>query len=407
MEKVITKHFDVPRMHELKVARQHGAYLSLKKILRMKPQEIVELVTASGLRGRGGAGFPTGKKWSFIPNNSQQPIYLVVNADEGEPGTFKDRAILKKDPHLLIEGMIIAAHAIGATAAYVYIRGEYAKALGVLSHAVDEARDAGFLKCEIIIHRGAGAYVCGEESALLNSIEGLRGISRIRPPYPVSRGLYGCPTVVNNVETIACLPFIAREGADAFRKMGTGESSGTKLVSVCGHVEKPGVYEIEMGLPFSSFISEEVGGVLKGKRLKAVIPGGVSVPVLTASEALTCTIDYESLEEAGSALGSGGMIVMNESASMPRVLADIARFFAQESCGQCTPCREGSGWISRIMGRMEKGFGRDEDLNLLMDAALAMQQLSLCRLARHLSLSVVSFVTKFRGEFEDHIRMGT
>ncbi len=406
MEKVITRHFAVPRVREIKIARQHGVYLSLNKLARLKPRQVIDLVLASGLRGRGGAGFPVGNKWSIIAENTQKQAYLVINADESEPGTFKDRAILEKNPHLLIEGMIIAAYAIGAKTTYAYFRGEYARPMKIFSDAVDEARDAGLLKSEVVLHRGAGAYICGEEGALLNSIEGLRSVPRIRPPYPATAGLFGLPTAVSNVETLASLPFIVREGALAFREIGTEASSGTKLVSVCGHVEKPGVYEVEMGLPFSSFLSEEAGGMLGGKGLKAVIPGGVSVPVLTASEAHSCTIDFESFEEAGSALGTGGMIVMDDTTCMPCALHDIAKFFAHESCGQCTPCREGAGWIYRILSRIVSGMGRQEDLNVLTDSALAMEQLSLCPFANAISASVVSFVTKFKGEFEEHIRVG-
>lgn len=407
MEKIITRHFDVPKMHELKVARHHGAYLSLKKLYSMGPREVIDLVCASGLRGRGGAAFPTGEKWSSIPGDSQKPTYLIVNADESEPGTFKDRQTLERDPHLIIEGAIIAAYAIGADTAYVYFRGEYAAPMKIFSEALREACEAGLVKLKIVVHRGAGAYICGEESALINSIEGRRGMPRIRPPYPSSEGLFDCPTVVNNVETLACLPFIVREGAKAFRRIGTEKSCGTKLISVCGHVEKPGVYEVEMGLPISSFLSEDAGGVMGGRRLKAIIPGGISVPVLTAAEVLSSTIDFESIAEAGSALGTGGMIVMDESTDMVLALCDIAKFFAHESCGQCTPCREGAGWAHRILCRIVEGYGRESDLNLLMDAACSMDRLSLCDLGRSLAASITSFVTKFRGEFEEHIRMGT
>ena len=415
MEKVITRHFDVPGMHELRVAAQHGAYLSLSKLFRMKPEEVVELVRLSGLRGRGGAGFPTGVKWGFVPRNTDGPVYLVVNADESEPGTFKDRAILERDPHLLIEGMVIAAYAIGAKKVFVYFRGEYAKQMRLFEEALDEARRAKHVgenvrgsgaEIEVLTHRGAGAYICGEETALLTSIEGRRGWPRIRPPFPAVSGLFGAPTVVNNVETLSSLPFIVREGADAYRKMGTEKSPGTKLLSVCGHVERPGVYEVEMGMPVASFLAECAGGTLGGNKLKAVIPGGSSVPVLTAPEALGARIDFESMVEAGSMLGSGGMIVIDDTACMVRVLSDIARFYAHESCGQCTPCREGCGWIENICGRIEAGRGEVGDLDTMLSLAENMQGRTICVLADALAMPVKSFVSKFRNEFEVHITHG-
>ncbi|MFH0799563.1 MAG: NADH-quinone oxidoreductase subunit NuoF [Pseudomonadota bacterium] len=408
MEHVITKHFDVPDMHRLAVAKQHGAYAALPKLSGMKPSEVVELVKASGLRGRGGAGFSTGMKWGFVPKNTDKPVYLVVNADESEPGTFKDRAIIERDPHLLIEGIIIAAYAIGAKTAYVYFRGEYARQWQRFAAAVGEAYKEGLLGkgIDIITHRGAGAYICGEETALLTSIEGYRGWPRIRPPFPAVSGLFGCPTIVNNVETLSSLPFIIREGAEAYRKAGTEKSPGTKLISVCGHVERPGVYEIEMGMPLATFLAECAGGTLDGRKLKAVIPGGSSVPVLTAAEALGTKLDFESLASAGSMLGSGGMIVIAEGTCMVRVLADIAKFYAHESCGQCTPCREGCGWIKQIADRIECGKGREGDIEMMLSLADNMQGRTICVLADALAMPVKSFVTKFREEFEKHIRLG-
>jgi len=405
MERVITKHFEVKDIAGLACARQHGAYLSLKKLARMKPVEVVDLVSGSQLRGRGGAGFPVGKKWSMVAQGSGEPVYLIMNADESEPGSFKDRAILVRDPHLAIEGMVIAAHAIGARTAYVYLRGEYRKSIDPFMRALDEAREAGIIGRgrsleDVVVHRGAGAYVCGEETALIKSIEGYRGIPSEKPPYPVERGLFGRPTVVNNVETLANLPFILREGAERFRTMGTARSRGTKLVSISGAVARPGVYEVEMGTPISSVIKDDAGGAIGGRAIKAVIPGGVSTAVLTASEALSCTVDFESLEEAGSGLGTGGMIVIDESTSMVGALASIARFFAEESCGQCTPCREGTGWIMRILGRMKAGDGRPSDISLLCDLANGMMGTALCPLADSLALPVLSFGAKFREEFE-------
>lgn len=408
MERVITKHFGVDGIGRLDVARQHGRYISLDKLERMQPREVAELVSKSELRGRGGEGFPVGRKWSMVSTDSG-PTYLIVNADESEPGTFKDREILRRDPHLAIEGMIIAARAIGAKTAYVYFRGEYMGSMDPFRRALEETREAGIIGEgrmleDVILHRGAGAYICGEETALIRSIEGYRGIPSEKPPYPVESGLFGRPTVVNNVETLAALPFILREGAVRFRTMGTARSRGTKLLSVSGAVAKPGVYEVEMGTPISEVIKDEAGGVPGGMRIKAVIPGGVSTAVLTASEALSCTVDFESLAEAGSSLGSGGMIVIDESASMVGALASIARFFADESCGQCTPCREGAGWISKVLGRIESGAGRQADINLLCDLAHGMKGTALCPLAESLAIPVLSFIAKFRGEFEDAVK---
>jgi NADH-quinone oxidoreductase subunit F len=416
MEKIITKNFDVPQMYRLEVAKKHGAYSTLPRLFDSKPRQVVEEVKRSGLRGRGGAGFPTGDKWSFVPRDVEGPVYLVVNADESEPGAFKDRSILESDPHLLIEGIIIAAYAIGANIVFVYFRGEYVKQWRRFLAAVDEARGAGLIgqniggsssHCQVVPHRGAGAYVCGEETALLNSIEGSRGSPRIRPPFPASQGLFGRPTVVSNVETLASLPFIIREGAQAFRNIGTDASPGTKLISVCGHVERPGVYEIEMGMPLASFLADCAGGTLAGRRLKAVIPGGVSAPVLTDKEALGAHLDFESLAARGSQLGCGGMIVMDDSACMVRMLADITRFFAHESCGRCSPCREGSGWIRNIVNNIENGREGERDPDLLLDISGGMAGCTICAMADGLAAATSSFVTKFRDEFWQHIKQGS
>lgn len=408
MKKILTKNFDIPDSHILRVARANGAYSSLDKLFKTKPEDVTAEVKKSGLRGRGGAGFPTGTKWGFIPKNTDKPVYLVVNSDESEPGTFKDRAILERDPHLLIEGIIIASYAIGAKTVYVYFRGEYYRQWERFFEALGEAKEAGFVgkSVDIYTHRGAGAYICGEETALLNSIEGYRGLPRIRPPFPAVAGLFGCPTIVNNVETLSSLPFIINEGAAAYAAIGTEKSKGTKLISVCGHVNKPGVYEIELGLPIAKFLAECAGGTLEERALKAVIPGGSSVPVMTAAEALGTSLSYEGCENAGTMLGSGGMIVMDESACMVRCLSDIAKFYHHESCGQCTPCREGCGWIKKICDRIEAGNGRDGDLDLLLSIADNMQGKTICVFADALAMPVKSFVTKFRNEFEEHIRRG-
>lgn len=408
MPYILTKNFGGADSHILNVALSNGVYSSLDKLFKKEPSEVTEEVRKSGLRGRGGAGFPTGTKWGFIPKDNKKPVYLVVNADESEPGTFKDRAILEKDPHLLIEGIIIAAYAIGAKTVYVYFRGEYYKQWERFITALHEAKDKALIPKDIKIHthRGAGAYICGEETALLNSIEGYRGQPRIKPPFPAVSGLFGCPTIVNNVETLAALPFIINEGALAYAAIGTEKSKGTKLISVCGHVNKPGVYEIELGMPLAGFLASCAGGTLNERPLKAVIPGGSSVPVMTAKEALKSALSYESLEENGSMLGSGGMIVMDESTCMVRVLSDIAKFYHHESCGQCVPCREGSGWIKKICDRIEDGDGEDEDLDLLLSIAGDMQGRTICVFADAFAMPVKSFVTKFRDEFEEHVRRG-
>ncbi len=406
--KILTKNFGVPDSHLLKVARANGAYSSLGKLFAMKPEDAVQEVKKSGLRGRGGAGFPTGTKWGFVPKGTGKPVYLVVNADESEPGTFKDRAIIEKDPHLLIEGILIASHAIGADTVYVYFRGEYYRQWERFLSALKEAKEARIVgeRPFIHAHRGAGAYICGEETALLNSIEGYRGVPRIRPPFPAVSGLFGCPTIINNVETLASLPYIIREGGEAYAKIGTEKSRGTKLISVCGHVNRPGVYEIELGMSIARFLAEHAGGTPEERALKAVVPGGSSVPVMTAAEALGGCLSYEGCEKAGSMLGSGGMIVMDESACMVRCLADIAKFYHHESCGQCTPCREGCGWIKKICERLEAGEGREGDLELMLAVADNMQGKTICVFADALAMPVKSFVTKFKDEFEEHIRFG-
>lgn len=408
MKKILTKIFDVPESHTLKVARANGAYASLEKLFKMKPDEVAAEVKKSGLRGRGGAGFPTGTKWGFVPKGTDNPVYLVVNSDESEPGTFKDRAILEKDPHLLIEGIIIALYAIGSKTAYVYFRGEYYRQWERFFEALKEAKEAGLVGGDVNIytHRGAGAYICGEETALLSSIEGYRGLPRIRPPFPAVSGLFGCPTIINNVETLSSLPFIINEGGAAYAAIGTEKSKGTKLISVCGHVTRPGVYEIELGMPIARFLAECAGGTLEERALKAVIPGGSSVPVMTAAEALGAKFSYESLEAAGTMLGSGGMIVIDESACMVRCLADIAKFYHHESCGQCTPCREGCGWVKKICDRIEEGFGREGDLDLLISIADNMAGKTICVFADALAMPVKSFVMKFKSEFENHIKLG-
>ena len=356
-------------------------YVAARKVLTsMTPEQLIDAVSKPNLRGLGGAGFPAGRKWSFVPKDTTKPKFLVVNADEGEPGTFKDRYIMERDPHSLLEGMIIAAYAIGSHKAYVYIRGEYFRSAGRLQRAIDEALDQGWLgkdiqgtgfDLEVVIHRGAGAYICGEETALLTSLEGGKGFPRLKPPFPAISGLFSCPTIVNNVETLACVPFILRNGPERFAGMGTARQGGTRLFCVSGHVVRPGVYEESVGVTLRALI-EKAGGVRDGNKLKAVIPGGISAKILTADE-IDVTMDFDSLMAAGSMAGSGGVIVMDETTCMVRALAAAAKFFADESCGQCSPCREGTGWVHRILRRILDGKGKVEDLDDLLTIAGGME----------------------------------
>lgn len=411
MELVLSKNFNLPDSHTIDVYEKTGGYQAIRKTLKMQPKEIIEEVKSSGLRGRGGAGFPAGMKWSFVPVNSGKPTYLCVNADESEPGTFKDRSILEKDPHRMIEGAMITATAIGCHRAYIYMRGEFDLSRRRVLQAIAEAYAKGYLGKRIFgseydldlhLHVGAGAYICGEETALLNSLEGNRGYPRIKPPFPAIEGLFGSPTVVNNVETVAAVPYIIEKGAAAYRKMGTEKSPGTKLFSVSGPVTRPGVYEIEMGYPMRKFIYEDVGGMLPGKTLKAVIPGGSSMPILNAREVEEVTLDYESVASKGSMLGSGGMIVIDQDTCIVWALANLAHFYAHESCGQCSPCREGTGWSSKILHRMVEGKSTKEDIELVLDIGRTMAGRTICVLADSLSMPIASHIGKFREEFERH-----
>lgn len=412
MPKVLTTNFDLPDSHTLSVYEKSGGYAVLKDIFGKRPQEIIEEVKLSGLRGRGGAGFPTGMKWSFVPQNTGKPVYLCVNADEGEPGTFKDRALLEKDPHRLIEGVIIAAYAIQAHVAYIYLRGEFDLPTRRTQAALEEAYHKGYLGKNILgsgfdldvhVHRGAGAYICGEETALIESLEGKRGHPRLKPPFPAVSGLFQCPTVVNNVETFAALPFILQKGGKTYAAMGTAKSPGTKLISVSGPVKNPGVYEVEMGLPLRDFLygKDYAGGMRAGKILKAVIPGGSSVPVMTPDEVEKTDLDYESLQAHGSLLGSGGMIVIPQDFSMVTALKILTRFYAHESCGQCSPCREGSSWIYKIVKRIDEGQGKPGDLELLLSITPHMKRTTICFLSDSVAMPVESFLEKFRVEFEE------
>jgi len=389
-----------------------GGYEAARKALSMKPEEVIEEVKKSNLRGRGGAGFPTGVKWSFVPKETNRPKYLCINADEGEPGTFKDRYIMEKSPHLLIEGAIIASWAVGINTAYIYIRGEYAKIALALERAIEEAYSKGFLgkgifgtdfNLDIYVHRGAGAYVCGEETALIESLEGKRGNPRIRPPFPATHGLYYCPTVVNNVETISCLPSIIREGGEWFAALGVERSGGTKLFAVSGHVKNPGLYELPMGVSLRELIYNHAGGIRENRRLKAVIPGGTSSPVLTAEE-IDISLDFDSMMKAGTMLGSGAVIVMDDTTCMAHVLRVITRFYAHESCGQCTPCRQGTPWMAKIAERIATGRGRKGDIDLLIDIANSIMGKTICPLGDAAAMPVIAICDKFRAELEEHIR---
>jgi len=389
-----------------------GGYQALKKVLlELKPEQVVDEVKKSGLRGRGGAGFPTGMKWSFIPKNVDKPKYLVVNADESEPGTCKDRVIIERNPHLLMEGIVIGSYAIGAHCCYLYIRGEYYEQAQILSRAIEEAYQHGFLGKNILrsgydldvhLHRGAGAYICGEETGLLESLEGKKGWPRLKPPFPAVVGLYGCPTVINNVETLATVPRIMERGADWFASLGTPKNGGTRLFAVSGHVNKPGTYELPLGIPLREIIFNYAGGMKDDKVLKAVIPGGSSCPILTADE-IDVKMDFDSVAAIGSMLGSGGVVVMNEEACMVKVLLRIAKFYAHESCGQCTPCREGTTWLKNILQRVNDGQGRPKDLDHLMGIAFNMIGTTICPLGDAAALPVRSFIQKFRKEFEYHV----
>jgi NADH-quinone oxidoreductase subunit F len=389
-------------------------YTALKKAFGMSQDDIINEMKKSNLRGRGGAGFPTGMKWGFIPKQSAKPKYLVCNADESEPGTFKDRDIMRYTPHLLIEGMVIGGFAIGAKVGYIYIRGEYTREAKLLNEAIDEAYAKGFLGKNILgsgfdfdltVHRGAGAYICGEETALLNSLEGKRGEPRVKPPFPAQAGAFAGPTIVNNVETLANVPFIVNKGGEWFAKLGKLEKSGgTRLISISGHVKKPGVYEVPAGaMTIRQLIYDVAGGILNDRKLKAVIPGGSSAPVLTADE-IDVIYDIEPLMKIGTMMGSAALMVVNEDYDIIRLIKRITKFYAHESCGQCTPCREGCRWMEDILERIEHGHGREQDLALLLDIADNINGKTLCALGDAAAGPVMSFVKKFRADFEARIR---
>jgi len=411
---VLSKHFGNTAARTFDGWVKLGGYEGLKKALAMPREAVTEEVKASGLRGRGGAGFPTGLKWSFMPKNDNRPHYLCCNADESEPGTFKDREIMRWTPHALIEGCVLASYAIGAERCYIYIRGEFTDPWAVMTRAVEEAYAKGVLgenvmgtgkRIDIVLHRGAGAYICGEETALMNSLEGKRGNPRIKPPFPAQAGLFGMPTTINNVETLAATPHIILRGAAWYKGLCLGDpkSTGTKLMSVCGHVQRPGNYEITMGTPMKDLIFEMCGGMRPGRTLKAVIPGGSSVPIMNTEEVDRCRLDYEGVVACGSMLGSGGMIVMDDSTDLVYQIMRLARFYAHESCAQCTQCREGTAWTTRILERILAGRGKPEDLQLLLDLADNMTGKTICVLSDSCAAPVVSGIQKFRSDFEAYL----
>ena len=409
--RILTARWGKPGSATLDSYRRDGGYQSLDKALGMGPAAVVEEVKRSNLRGRGGAGFATGLKWSFLPKDIR-PRYLTVNADESEPGTFKDRYIIEHDPHQLIEGIAITCWANDIHLAYIYIRGEFAKQTRILTKALEEAREAGIIgprllgkkdfEVEIHVHRGAGAYICGEESALLESLEGKKGYPRLKPPFPAVVGLWGKPTIINNVETLANLPWIVEHGGEAFAALGTGKSGGTRLFCVSGHVKRPGVYEKPVHQNLKRLLEEDCGGIVGGRKVKAVIPGGSSAPVLSGSE-IDVSLEFDALKAAGTMAGSGGIIVFDESACMVRALRRIARFYAEESCGQCTPCREGAPWMEGVLDRIEAGEAQLADVARLDQVAGSIMGMTICALGDAAAMPVQSFVKKFRDEFERHV----
>jgi len=410
---VISRRFGIPDSHKLDVYLQHDGYQALERALKqMTPDQITEEVKKSNLRGRGGAGFPAGMKWSFVPKDTAKPKYVIANADESEPGTSKDRPLMEMDPHQLIEGVVIAGRAVGANRGYIYVRGEYRYIIDILEAAISESYSRGYLGKNILgsgfdfdlaAHTGAGAYECGEESALMESLEGKRGYPRIRPPFPAVVGLYGCPTVINNAETLSSVPAIILRGGEWYAALGSPKNGGTRLYSISGHVNRPGIYELPMGFNLKRMIEEVAGGVRDGKKLKAVIPGGSSCPLLAANE-IDIALDFDSVAKAGSMLGSGGTVVIDEDTCMVDVARRIMHFYAHESCGWCIPCREGTAWLRKMLDRFHDGGGRDEDIPLIGELAQNMLGRTFCPLGDAAAMPTISIVKKWRNEFEDHLQ---
>ena len=412
--RIVSKNFDIPNSHKLEVALANGRYSSIEKLFSMTPDEVTAEVTASGLRGKGGGGAACGPKWELMPKNDPRPAYLIVNGDESEPGTFKDREIFEYDPHLLIEGIICSCYAINAHHAYIYIRGEYKFFSDRLDEAIKEAYEAGIIgdkimnkydfKVDITVHRGGGAYICGEKSALIESLEGKRGHPRLKPHGKECEWFFDNPATVNNVETIASVPNIVENGAGAYTKYGTPKSPGTMLFAISGPVKNPGVYEMAYGNKMIDFLNVLGGGMIEGKKLKAIIPGGSSCPILTAAEVEMAVLDYESMWDIGSTLGTGGMIVIDEATSMVDVAKNLIEFYHHESCGQCTPCREGTGWIDKILGEILSGNGSDEDLNTILDVCGTMNGKTICVFAPAVKDIIESIVRKFPHEFKTYFK---
>ncbi|MCI5064162.1 NADH-quinone oxidoreductase subunit NuoF [bacterium] len=411
-KQILLTNVNQPDQHLIEHAIKRGAYERLQKALSLDPLKVIEEVKASQLRGRGGAGFPTGMKWGFVPRDSGKPVYLINNADESEPGTFKDRVLLERDPHLVIEGMLCAAWALQSEWSCIYVRGEYAFPYVRVQRAIEQAYEKGFLgdnvcgsgwKHHMVIHRGAGAYICGEETALLESLEGRKGQPRLKPPFPAVAGYYGCPTVINNVETLSNIPWIIDNGGEAYAAIGVENSTGTKLVSASGHLNTPGVFEVEMGYPLLEFIEQECGGVRDGNALMGVIPGGSSVNVLTAEECEGVRLDYDSLKNAGSSLGCAGFMVMDETTDPIEAVLSLSRFYSHESCGQCTPCREGAHWIEKIFARIARGEGQPGDLELIENLCDQIGGHTICAFGDTMILPYRSFVRKFRQQFRERI----
>ncbi|MEZ4414727.1 MAG: NADH-quinone oxidoreductase subunit NuoF [Gemmatimonadota bacterium] len=413
--RLLSEHFGDPSARTLAGWQARGGYAALKKALEIGREKVIEEVKASGLRGRGGAGFPTGVKWGFMPKNSGKPHYLCCNADESEPGTFKDRELIRWTPHQVIEGCLIGAFAIGAQHAYIYLRGEFFEATQVLAKALEEVYAAGLAgedvlgsgeRIDVTLHVGAGAYICGEETGLMNSLEGRRGQPRVKPPFPAAVGAFGMPTTVNNVETLSTVPHIVTHGGQWYRQWGTEKSPGTKLFCVSGHVRRPGNYELPLGFPLISLIEDVCGGMRDGRSLKAVIPGGSSVPLMNVEDCSSCSLDYEGVAACGSMLGCASVIVMDDSTDIVKQVRRMVQFYAHESCGQCTPCREGTAWMTTILQRIEGGRGTEDDLNTLLDMSEQMTGTTICVLSDSAAAPVVSSIRKFKDEYLALIRRG-
>ncbi len=413
--RIISRRFGLPNSASIDTYLAHEGYVALMKAIEMSPEQIIDELKISNLRGRGGAGFPTGLKWSFIPRDNPKPKYVVVNADESEPGTCKDRLLIQNDPHQLIEGCIIAARTIGCKKGYIYIRGEYRYLIDIMDKALAEAYAHGYLgknikgsglDFDLYTHTGAGAYECGEESALLESLEGKRGVPRIRPPFPAVSGLYTSPTVLNNVETFCAVPAVLRMGGQAYADIGTPKNGGTRMLCVSGHVNRPGVYEVPLGFPMQKMIYDVCGGILNGKQLKGVIPGGSSSPVLKADEC-DFPMDYDNYARMKTMAGSGGMMVMDENTDIVKVALRTMRFYAHESCGWCIPCREGTSWLRKILTRMDEGTGRRADIDLIHELAKNMLGRTFCPLGDAAAMPTIGFIEKFREEFEARLRETT